>query len=209
MLRAAGLLLDGAARYAPPVTQLLRAVALVLAALAFSPLPAAASERIELRSAELQPAADGEGIVLNAAFDFELPWTLEDAVNRGVPLYFVVDFELYRSRWYWLDERRVATSLTYRLSFSPLTRQYRLARGTLALSFETLGSALAALRRVSHWTVIDSGVLVAGSSYWAQVRMRLDTAQLPRPFQIGALTSRDWTLASDWRNVPVKPELVR
>jgi hypothetical protein len=209
MLRAAGLLLDGGARYAPPVTHLLRAAALVLAALAFSPLSAAASERIELRSAELQPAADGEGIVLNAAFDFELPWTLEDAVNRGVPLYFVVDFELFRSRWYWLDERRVATSLTYRLSFSPLSRQYRLARGTLALSFETLGSALAALRRVSNWTVIESGALAAGSSYWAQVRMRLDTAQLPRPFQIGALTSRDWTLASDWRNVPVKPELAR
>jgi hypothetical protein len=39
--------------------------------------------------------------------------------------------------------------------------------------------------------------------------MRLDTAQLPRPFQIGAITSRDWTLVSEWRNVPVRPDLAR
>jgi hypothetical protein len=39
--------------------------------------------------------------------------------------------------------------------------------------------------------------------------MRLDTSQLPRPFQISVITSRDWTLASEWRNVPIRPELVR
>jgi hypothetical protein len=166
-------------------------------------------DRIEVRSAELRPAADGDGIALDATFDFDLPWVLEDAVSRGVPLYFVVDFELYRSRWYWFDDRRAAASLTYRLSYSPLTREYRLARGTLALPFDTLGRALATMRRVSSWTVVENGALTAGQSYWAQVRMRLDTAQLPRPFQIGAITSRDWTLASEWRNVPVGPDLAR
>ena len=171
--------------------------------------PAAAAERIDVTSAELQPAADGEGIELDAVFDFDLPWTLEDAVNGGVPLYFVVEFELYRSRWYWFDEKRITASLTYRLSYSPLTRQYRLARGTLALPFETLGATLTSLRRVSRWIVIERGTLVPGSKYEARVRMRLDTAQLPRPFQIGALTSRDWTLDSEWRNVRVGPELVR
>ena len=32
----------------------------------------------------------------------------------------------------------------------------------------------------------------------ASLRMRLDTAQLPKPFQLNAIASRDWTLASDW-----------
>lgn len=209
MLRAAGPVPDGAAPNASPVKRLLCAALLAVGALLGPTAPAGASDRIEVRSAELRPAADGDGIDLDATFDFDLPWVLEDAVSRGVPLYFVVDFELYRSRWYWFDDRRVAAALTYRLSYSPLTREYRLSRGTLALPFDTLGGALATLRRVSGWTVLEHGALTAGQSYWAQVRMRLDTAQLPRPFQIGAITSRDWTLASEWRNVPVRPDLAR
>jgi hypothetical protein len=209
MLRAAASVLDGAAPDASSVRHLLRSAVLALGVLVWLGAPAAADERIEVRSAELRPAEDGGGIDLQAVFDFDLPWVLEDAVNRGVALYFVVEFELYRRRWYWFDERRAASSLTYRLTYSPLTRQYRLSRGTLAFPFDTLGSALSTLRRVSNWTVIEHGRLAAGESYRAQVRMRLDTAQLPRPFQIGALTSGDWTLASEWRNVPVGPELAR
>jgi hypothetical protein len=209
MLRAAGLVLDGAAPNASPIRRLLWAALLSAGTLLATIAPPAAAERIELASAVLRQAAEGDGIELDASFDFDLPWTLEDAVNGGVPLYFVVELELYRERWYWFDERRAAASLTYRLSYSPLTRQYRLARGSLALPFETLGSALASLRRISRWTVFERSTLVAGSRYVAQVRMRLDTTQLPRPFQIGALTSRDWTLASDWRTVAVGPELAR
>jgi hypothetical protein len=208
MLRAAGLRPDGAAPNASPLRRLVCA-ALVAAGMLLASVPAAANERIDVVSAELVPAADGDGLELDATFDLDLPWTLEDALNGGVPLYFVVEFELFRQRWYWLDERRVATSITYRLSYSPLTRQYRLARGTLALPFDSLSAALASLRRVTRWTVIERGTLVPGSKYRAQVRMRLDTAQLPRPFQMSALTSRDWTLTSEWRNVPVGPELVR
>lgn len=207
MPRAAGLVLDGAAPATSPLRRLVGA-ALLAAALLGAAVPQAGAQRIDVRSAELR-LAEGDSVELDATFDFDLPWTLEDALSGGVPLYFVVDFELYRTRWYWFDERRVAASLTYRLSYSPLTRQYRLARGTLALPFDTLGAAIASLRRVSRWTVVEHGALAAGSSYRAQVRMRLDTAQLPRPFQIGALTSRDWTLASEWRNVPVGPELTR
>jgi hypothetical protein len=209
ILRAAGPDLDGAAPDASPLRRWLCAALLALGAVLGLPDAADASDRIEVRAAELRPAADGDGLDLDATFDFDLPWTLEDAVSRGVPLYFVVDFELFRSRWYWFDERRVAASLTYRLSYSPLTREYRLARGTLALPFATLGEALATLRRVSSWTVVERGVLTPGPGYWAQVRMRLDTTQLPRPFQIGALTGRDWTLGSEWRNVPVRPDLLR
>jgi hypothetical protein len=209
MLRAAGPVLDGAAPGASPLRRLLCAALVALGALLGLSAPAGASDRIEVRSVELRPAADGDGLALDATFDFDLPWALEDAVSRGVPLYFVVEFELYRSRWYWFDERRATASLTYRLSYSPLTREYRLARGTLALPFDTLGEALATLRRVGNWNVIERGALPPGPSYWAQVRMRLDTAQLPRPFQIGAITSRDWTLVSEWRNVPVRPDLAR
>ncbi len=172
--------------------------------------PGVASDRIAVTGAELQPIAEGEGgVALNVQFDFELPPVLEDAVNRGIALYFVIDFELYRERWYWFDRKLVSQSLTYRLTYSPLTRQYRLSRGALAQPFETLAEATATLRSLRNWKVIDRGAIRSDEDYRAQVRMRLDTSQLPRPFQINALTQRDWTLASDWRNVGVTADLGR
>lgn len=172
---------------------------------------AAAADRIEVASAQLSPSSDpaDPGVLLDADFDFQLPFVLEDAVNRGIALYFVVDFEVYRERWYWFDRQVAQRSLTYRLTYSALTRQYRLSRGALALPFDSLGEALATLKRVRGWKVLDRGTLKADEDYRAQVRMRLDTGQLPRPFQINALTNRDWTLASDWRNVSVPGELAR
>lgn len=186
---------------------LLLAALFVLAAWA---APGRASERIAVAGAELQAAAEAEGgVVLNAQFDFDMPPVLEDAINRGIALYFVIEFELYRERWYWLDHREAAQSRTYRLTYSPLTRQYRLSRDALAQPFDTLAEAVATLRRVSNWKVLERGAIQADEDYRAQVRMRLDTSQLPRPFQINALTQRDWTLASDWRNVRVTADLAR
>lgn len=181
------------------------------AAMVLMPMPAWAQDRIVVADAELRAVADGPepGIVLDADFDFDLPWVLEDAVNRGIALYFVVEFELFRERWYWFDRRLVEASLTYRLTYSPLTRQYRLAQGTLALPVDTLSEALGALRRIRGWRVGARGALQPDNDYRAQVRMRLDTSQLPKPFQINALTSRDWALASDWREVAVAADLAR
>ncbi len=185
-------------------------IALVLSTAWLAPAGPAAAQAIAVAEAALRAPDDGEGgALLDAQFDFELPAALEDAVNRGIALYFVIDFELYRTRWYWFDRKLVGAQLTYRLTYSPLTRQYRLARGTLAQPFDTLAEALATLRRVRGWKVIEAGVLHAGENYRAHTRMRLDISQLPKPFQISALTNRDWSLASDWHSVPVPAELLR
>ena len=36
--------------------------------------------------------------------------------------------------------------------------------------------------------------------------MRLDVAQLPKPFQVNALNNNDWRLSSDWIEFNYKPE---
>ena len=89
--------------------------------------------------------------------------------------------------------------LTYRLSYHALTRQYRVSTGTLQLGFPTLAEALGVMAHVRDWKIGDHGALHPGESYAASVRMRLDTTQLPKPFQINAITSRDWTLESAWK----------
>jgi hypothetical protein len=172
--------------------------------------PALADERIGVIAAALEPAPAGAGgAVLNATFEFEMPQALDEAVQKGIAIYFNIEFELYRKRWYWLDRKVSSSTLTYRLSYSPLTRQFRLARGGLSQPFDSLEEALALLKSVRQWRVIEKGVLSPGDSYDAQVRMRLDVSQLPKPFQVNAITSREWSLASDWHELAVPPELAR
>jgi hypothetical protein len=172
--------------------------------------PVQADERIGVIAAALEPAPAGAGgIVLNATFEFEMPETLEEAVQKGIAIYFNIEFELFRKRWYWLDRKLSSSMLTYRLSYSPLTRQYRLARGGLSQPFDSLDEALGLLKSVRQWKVIEPGVLSRGDAYEAQVRMRLDVAQLPKPFQVNAITSREWNLASDWRELAVPVESAR
>jgi hypothetical protein len=194
-------------------TLALRAVLPWLAALALllAPLPSRADERIGVMAAALELPRDGANgaILLNATFEFELPQALEDAVQKGIALYFNIEFELFRKRWYWFDRRIASQTLVYRLSYSPLTRQYRLARGGLSQPFESLDEALALVKSVRNWKVADRALLSAREDYDAQVRMRLDVSQLPKPFQVNAITSREWNLASDWREIQVTAELLR
>lgn len=147
-----------------------------------------------------QLTAGEDGYVLSADFRLELTPRLEEAVNRGVTLYFVADFELRKARWYWLDDRQAARSQTFRLYYHALTRQYRLSTGGLHQSYATLSEAMRMLSRLRNWQVIDAAEkLKAGETYEAGLRMRLDTTQLPRPFQMTALGNKDWNLASDWK----------
>ena len=56
------------------------------------------------RGARRGAARAEEGLVLDADFAFELTPRLAEVVANGVPLYFRVEFELTRRRWYWFDE---------------------------------------------------------------------------------------------------------
>lgn len=179
------------------------AVLLLLLGLAVSTLALAADERIGVARAGLEVRHGTDpGAFVDAQFDLQLPASLRDAVDHGIALYFAVDVEVTRSRWYWFDKRVLDDTLEYRLSFSPLTREYRLARGGLAQPFETLDQALGTMRRLSQWRIGDSTLLDGGNTR-ARIRLRLDTSMLPKPFQVSALTDRDWTLVSEWAALPL------
>ena len=162
-----------------------------------------APTRFRSSSAELR-IEEGE-VLLNAEFDFSLNPTLEEALEKGIPLYFVLEFELTRSRWYWLDEKVAQTvahlSRVVQRAHAPVPRRERppgadlqLARGSRALHRPRDVAAGGARRRAAK-----------GARYEAAVRLRLDVNQLPKPFQVNALASREWTLASDWHRWSFTP----
>ena len=163
---------------------------------------AARAGEIEVRDLALRASQDG--LVLDADFAFELTPRLVDMVSNGVPVYFTVEFEMTRRRWYWFDENAASRRLQLRLSYHALLRQYRLSTGLLQQTFATLEEALQVLMRVRNWLVVDRTVTFSDADYEAAVRMRLDAALLPKPFQLSALTSRELQLESPWKRFTVR-----
>src|SRR5437870_8164557 len=180
----------------------MRGIALCIGWLALLAATPGRADEIEVRRAELRAVEDG--LVLDADFAFELTPRLSEVVANGVPLYFRVDFELTRRRWYWFDDTAAAKRLQLRLSYHALSRQYRLSTGLLQQSFATLEEALNVLKHLRNWLVADRTVTFSDADYEAAVRMRLDSTLLPKPFQLSALTSRELHLESPWKRFTVR-----
>jgi hypothetical protein len=168
------------------------------------------AEGIKIKSFELEKV-DNDWL-LNAAFQIELSPGLEDAVQKGVVLYFQTEFDLMRSRWYWFDEKSVLVQRQTRLSYQPLTQQYRLASEGFTFSAKTMSEALQAVGSIGGWRVIDGTQLDSSKSYTASMRMSLDLSKLPKPFQVNALNNREWNVSSDWYRFlfsPNGPNLIK
>ncbi len=136
-----------------------------------------------------------EGVLLSFTANFELPHSVEDALIRGVPLYFEAEANLFQSRWYWRDKRIARVTRSWRLTYQPLTRMYRVSTGGLNQNFETLAEALDSLRRSSRWKLAEPGQVEDDGRHYVEFSFRLDTTLLPRPMQIGIGGEAAWSLS--------------
>lgn len=167
-------------------------------------LPAAAgADAVPLNHAEVR--VEDEQVVLNVDFAVSLNSTLEEALLRGIPLYFLLEVDILRPRRYWFDEKVLQHSTQYRVSYQPLTRQYRIASGLLSQTVDSVAEVERLIGRVNARSIANASELEKGARYDVVVRLRLDQNQLPKPFQVNALASRDWQLASEPRRIPFTP----
>jgi hypothetical protein len=175
-----------------------------------APLPELAELRAERRDTALY---------LTAQIKLELGLAIEDALVKGLAVHFVAEAEVMRDRWYWYDRKIGTATRFYRLAFQPLTRRWRLnvsnepmsgggLAGSISQSFETLPEALDVIRRQSGWKVAEMADLDLEARQYIAYRFRLDTSQLPRPFQIAAGNQADWALMVA-RQLRLTPEMVR
>jgi hypothetical protein len=169
------------------------AVLLLVAALLGALAPARAAD-VELTNFEL--AHNDDGVFLNYAVDLELSRSVDDALSKAVPLFFVAEAELFRSRFYWRDQRVGYAVRRWRIVFQPLTSTYRVTfDGGLSQNYATRSEAFAAIGRGARWKIAESAQVEPGSRHYVEFSFRLDTAQLPRPMQIGIGGQADWALS--------------
>lgn len=156
-------------------------------------------------------------VLVSANVGFELPTVVEEALAKGVPLFFMLEADLLQERWYWYDKKVAGAQRQLRLAYQPLTRRWRLnataapggdSSQGLALSqnFDTLAQALATVKQVSRWKVGELSDADASAKYRVEFRFRLDLSQLPRPFQIGAIGQSEWDIQASGR-VPLRAEV--
>lgn len=165
-------------------------------------LPARADGSIDLTTFDISRS---EGTLL---VDFVakpvLSKAVEDAMQRGVPVYFVAQAALYRSRWYWRDERVARVTRTWRLSYQPLTSNWRLGFGPLTQSYPTAEEALDMAARASRWKLAELDQMDPSEKYYVEFSYRLDNNQLPRPMQLDLAAQADWQLSVE-RKVKLEP----
>lgn len=178
-----------------PKPSFIVATACLLALCLLLPFTARA-DGIEVKTAVLDSMEDN--YVLNAELEISFSPALEDALNKGVPLYFITEFELKKPRWYWLDETVTASQQHVRLSYHALTRQYQINSNGQYRNFSSLSEARLELGRQHEWLVVLKGLVKKQTAYVAGLRMKLDLSQLPKPLQVNALASKEWNLDSEW-----------
>ena len=182
----------------------LRRLLLFVAILALTSVPARADEAsISQASIDLTE----EGYVLNADFSFELSQKLIDALAHGVALHFVTELRIERPRWYWFDKLIVHRRLEYRLAYHAITRSFRLNIGSLHRSFDSLEDAVHTMERVRNLHVAPIGKFDPDDKYEVTLRFFHNTALLPKPFQLSALTNAKWELGTGWKKWFFTPEL--
>ena len=146
-----------------------------------------------------------DGLYLSANLQFELPELAEDALQKGIPMFFVADAQVLRDRWYWSDRQVAETTRYFRLSYQPLTRRWRLNISStpftnsglgvvLGQNFDNYADALSSIQRFSRWKIAERDVIEPDAVHTVNFRFRLDISQLPRPFQIGAVGRSGWNL---------------
>jgi len=163
------------------------------AALLLAAPQAALAAEPELTTFEV--SRDEDGVFLNYAVGFELARSVDDALVKSVPLFFVAEAEIYRDRWYWRDRRVAHATRVWKIVYQPLTSTFRVTTvGGLSQNYSTRAEAIGSISQNGHWKIAEPGQIEEGSRHYVEFSFRLDTTLLPRPMQIGISGQPDWQL---------------
>jgi len=166
-------------------------LAWLLAALLSGFLGVAAAQLTVPELPRLKLERTDDGLWLSTQLEFELPDVVEEALHKGIPIFFVAQADLLRKRWYWTDKK---LAQRWRLNIT-LGESAGVAQGLVFnQNFESLVDAMAAVRRIFRWKIADVDDLEAGGKLLVDFQFQLDVAQLPRPLRIGTLGQSDWSV---------------
>ncbi len=144
-------------------------------------------------------------LYMSAQLRFDLPSALEDALLKGITLYFVTEVEINQERWFVYNQRVAQAERHVRLFYQPLTRRWRVNISpqpfngsslgmSLGQSYDSAEEAMAAVRRIVQWRIANAADYNPEAKQTISINFKMDLKQLPRPLQIGAAGQSDWNI---------------
>jgi hypothetical protein len=168
-------------------------------------LPAAdEAGRFEVRSASTDLEA---GVyLLTARIEYRLSTEARDALQAGVPLNIRLDVEVIHNRRFWFNNTAASLRQRFQLEYHALSERYIVMNVNSGQqeSFGSLFSALNFLGRIDKLPLLDASLLEGDRDYRMRLRAYLDVEKFPGPLRLLAFWRRDWSLASDWYQWPLR-----
>jgi len=166
-------------------------------------LSAQADTPVELQALKFEH--QDTALYMSAQWRFDLPSALEDALLKGITLYFVTEVDITQERWYVYTQRVAHAERHVRLFYQPLTRRWRVNTSpqpfnvsglgmSLGQSYDTAQEAMDAVRRIVQWRIANASDYNPDAKPSVSINFKLDLKQLPRPLQIGAAGQSDWNI---------------
>ena len=161
----------------------------------FSSSTIASDNSLIIKTAEIN--SQFEAYFLNADFDLSFNDDLDEAIRKGIPINFVIEFELKKPRKYWFDEEVAKKTKEILLSYHALSKQFILAESENRLiAFDNLTQAKNELKKIKNWRIFDKSQIDDTEKYSAYLLVKLDQTKLPKQLQADITSNQEWQLAS-------------
>ena len=162
-----------------------------------------ADTSVELQALKLE--RQESALYMSGEWRFDMPSALEDALLKGITLYFVTEVEITQERWYVYNQRIANAERHVRVFYQPLTRRWRVNISpqpfnlsglgmSLGQSYDTAEEAMTAVRRIVQWRIANAADVNPDAKQNISINFKLDLKQLPRPLQIGVSGHTDWNI---------------
>jgi len=161
----------------------------------FSSSTIASDNSLIIKTAEIN--SQFEAYFLNADFDLSFNDDLDEAIKKGIPVNFIIEFELKKPRKYWFDEEVTKKTKEILLTYHALSKQFTLTESENRLiAFDNLTQAKNELKKIKNWRIFDKSQIDDTEKYSAYLQVKLDQTKLPKQLQADITSNQEWQLAS-------------
>ncbi|MEY4920989.1 MAG: hypothetical protein RLZZ564_517 [Pseudomonadota bacterium] len=161
----------------------------------FSSTTIASDNSLIIKTAEIN--SQFEAYFLNADFDLSFNDDLDEAIKKGIPVNFIIEFELKKPRKYWFDEEVTKKTKEILLTYHALSKQFTLTESENRLiAFDNLTQAKNELKKIKNWRIFDKSQIDDTEKYSAYLQVKLDQTKLPKQLQVDITSNQEWQLAS-------------
>ena len=161
----------------------------------FSSSTIASDNSLIIKTAEIN--SQFEAYFLNADFDLSFNDDLDEAIKKGIPVNFIIEFELKKPRKYWFEEEVTKKTKEILLTYHALSKQFTLSESENRLiAFDNLTQAKNELKKIKNWRIFDKSQIDDTEKYSAYLQVKLDQTKLPKQLQADITSNQEWQLAS-------------